>query len=851
MLPHRQRTSRRTPADLADSVPPKSNGDSLTEPSAVKQTASATAQLETSTIETDGTASLTPKSEVEPLTERRRLGPRHISVEIVIYAVLVGLAVLTRFWDLGSKTLHHDESLHTYYSWIYMIGEGYVHDPLMHGPFLFHANALVYLLFGDSDASSRYMPAFFGVLMVWLPYLLRGPRHLGRWGALAASFLFLISPAILYQSRYIRHDIYTIVGSLLFFIAIVRYIDRPERRWLFWGGVSAGLLITNHEIVFAVFAVFGGFLYGALMWGRIRSWWPNRRESVNRLIAVHVAFGAGLLALLLLFPARYKEDLLDIPWENPTREQQFDYYERVISNPLTITALLLIAAFVVGLRFILAGARDPDRREEGWLPSLLGDAPNGTVESGIRAMWADRTGLSVGIFTGAVICIFLFTSLLTNLDGLVSSTIATDGTLLYWLGQHDYRRGEQPWFYFLLLMPQYEFIAVLFGTAFGALTSWRALGGALGRWSGGRNLFFRLFLTVWFVMIFAGLSYAGEKMPWLVVHISVPATLLAAALIGGVIERAISAVRVRRVNPNWSLLLWPEWVLLTALLITGGAWLALAARLTYGQFVTTSGDRSGWRRTLTSYDARHWWLLAIPPAIALILIGGTYFWRGARRTGLTALTALTIGLALLQVHTAWRMVYQEADVPRDMLIYTQTSPDILRLMSEIDNLSEETTGGKGLRIWYDSGVSWPMQWYLRDYENKEFKGTSASNVPDDVPIVIVSNEYERGFRQALSGYTAQEYVLRWWFPEETYRDFAIAPELPPGRSAWQSRNDPHGPIEIIKSIGTTLENQLTPEGQLRLYRLMMYRDLDWANGQYNFKVYVRNDLLPFFNGIRY
>ena len=32
----------------------------------------------------------------------------------------------------------------------------------MHGPFLFHANALVYLLFGDSDASSRYMPAFFG-----------------------------------------------------------------------------------------------------------------------------------------------------------------------------------------------------------------------------------------------------------------------------------------------------------------------------------------------------------------------------------------------------------------------------------------------------------------------------------------------------------------------------------------------------------------------------------------------------------------------------------------------------------------------------------------------------------------
>jgi hypothetical protein len=55
----------------------------------------------------------------------------------------------------------------------------------------------------------------------------------------------------------------------------------------------------------------------------------------------------------------------------------------------------------------------------------------------------------------------------------------------------------------------------------------------------------------------------------------------------------------------------------------------------------------------------------------------------------------------------------------------------------------------------------------------------------------------------------------------------------------------------VKSIGDTLGHQLDPENQLRLYRLLMYRDLDWPNGQYNFKVYIRNDLLPFFNGIRY
>jgi hypothetical protein len=341
-------------------------------------------------------------------------------------------------------------------------------------------------------------------------------------------------------------------------------------------------------------------------------------------------------------------------------------------------------------------------------------------------------------------------------------------------------------------------------------------------------------------------------MPWLVVHIALPATLLAAAMIGGLIERAVIAVRNRRANQIQSLVSWAEWGLLIALLIAGASWAALAGRLTVGQFVKLdSNDHNGWRRTLTSWDARHWWLLAAPPAVAFILLGAHYLFRGPRRTGLTALAAVTIGLSLLQIHAGWRLAYQESDVPRDMLVYTQTSPDVTRLMHEIDALSEETTGGNGLKIWYDSGVSWPMQWYLRDYPNKEFKGTSISSVPDDVPVVIASTQYSNSFDDALSGYTAQEYVLRWWFPEDEYRDFAIAPELPPGRSAWKSSQDPKGIVDIIKSIGDTLGHEFTPDGQLRLYRLMMYRDLDWSNGQYNFKVYIRNDLLPFFNGIRY
>jgi hypothetical protein len=37
----------------------------------------------------------------------------------------------------------------------------------------------------------------------------------------------------------------------------------------------------------------------------------------------------------------------------------------------------------------------------------------------------------------------------------------------YWLRQQDVQRGGQPWYYYLLLLPLYEFLPLLVGTAGG------------------------------------------------------------------------------------------------------------------------------------------------------------------------------------------------------------------------------------------------------------------------------------------------------------------------------------------------------------------------------------------------
>ena len=57
--------------------------------------------------------------------------------------------------------------------------------------------------------------------------------------------------------------------------------------------------------------------------------------------------------------------------------------------------------------------------------------------------------------------------------------------------------------------------------------------------------------------------------------------------------------------------------------------------------------------------------------------------------------------------------------------------------------------------------------------------------------------------------------------------------------------------DIVGSIGESLSHLLTPEGQQGLYRLLMYRDLPVRIDSYNYTLYIRNDLVPLYNQIRY
>ena len=759
--------------------------------------------------------------------------------------LLIAATAVSRFWDLGYRTLHHDESLHVYYSWKFMTGEiPYEHNPLMHGPFLFATNALVYGLFGESNYTSRMLPALVGVLIVAAPWMLRGREFLGRWGALAAGFMLFISPAFLYYTRFIRHDPYTSLGSLILCIAIFHYLYRPRRRWMIVAFATVAILLANHEIIFAILLVFVAVLWGALLATRLQF-----------LIPVHLLAAGAAMLILLARRVFAWAPLPLIPWERPTPENTRHYYSELIQNPLVISMLLLGIGFIAACGWRLRRQVRAHAGEGGALDTLFGNSRPGSVSYGVLHALRDPEGLAIGGIVMLSIFFGLFTTFFTNPRGFQSSTFAANGTLLYWLGQQDVQRGEQPWFYFITEGLQYEWLAIFLGVAgvilTGVLLIRHALGTEASR-AASQSPLFPAFLTAWLIFMFLVLSWAGEKMPWLITHITLPAFLIGGLVLNTVVEggSAWLGSRDAAMGARW---MRPALALAAALVAIAGSGFFLSSRMTYGRWNQLSENM--WERTIPQTMLDDWWMLALPPLAALALIAFAVFRMGARRAAYGTLIGALIVMTLFQVHAGFWTTFFNGDGANDTLIYNTVGSDVTQLSNDLNEMSQLMYGDASMPVIYDNCTAWPLNWNLRDLPNRRLQATVAATDQNPPPVIIgVPDTFDGdcSMPSEIDGYTAQEYTFRWHEPEsEIYRRFAIAPELPPNRSAWGSADNAHGPGAIINSVWSSTTQLADPAGQQRLFRLLAFREMPAGVTRYRFNVYIRNDALAYYNAVRY
>jgi uncharacterized protein (TIGR03663 family) len=181
-----------------------------------------------------------------------------LTAGVLLFIGAVAIAAgLTRFWALGDRPLHHDESIHAYQSYTLSKGGDWRYDPAYHGPFLYYVNALVYKVFGASDFTARLMPAVFGLLLIAFAWPLR--RWIGKPAAAAYAIFVLTSPHFVYFSRFIREDLYSLVFTLGTILAFQRFLETDRSKWLMLSATAFALAGVTKENAYMTGVLFVGY----------------------------------------------------------------------------------------------------------------------------------------------------------------------------------------------------------------------------------------------------------------------------------------------------------------------------------------------------------------------------------------------------------------------------------------------------------------------------------------------------------------------------------------------------------------------------------------------------------------
>lgn len=365
--------------------------------------------------------------------------------------------------------------------------------------------------------------------------------------------------------------------------------------------------------------------------------------------------------------------------------------------------------------------------------------------------WLPLTGLFVGIG------VTFFTTIFTNGVGLGTGFV---GSLGYWLVQQGVQRGTQPIYYYLAITPIYEYLPMLIAAIATVVYAARAIRLRRAHFQpDGRSWADRLFLPfvfVWMIGAWVGFSYAGEKMPWLMVYLALPMIVLSGKFLGEWLDtfdwRAVIAERQ-----------WLAGLLLAVAIVAAGWAIGNLEKSFSGLQLDSLVAFSGWFSAL------------IVLAIAVLAL-----WRMSPRPGWRVMLRLAgligvMALAVLTIRTGWIWNYINYDSALEHGVYAHAGPGVKEVMRQIDELSQRTTGGKLIKVAFDADASWPFYWYLRDYPNKFQMSNTPSRTDLDVPVIISSaatwNSVDAATRKTHSYWQGH----RIWWPMEDYKKFAECP----------------------------------------------------------------------------
>ncbi len=646
-------------------------------------------------------------------------------IEIGLYLTIFLGALLLRLYNLGDRAMHHDESLHAFHSWQLSEGLGLIHNPMMHGPLQMELTAGIFFLFGDSDFTARLIYVLAGSLLTLMPFLFRS--SLGRTGGVITSLLFAISPALLYFSRFARNDILMAVFTFGIIVAMWKYLETSKVKYLYFFTGLLALSFGTKESAYLISGLIGLYLILYCLY----EVWNRTIEPIDLSITTY----PNLFVKFLKNTFTYYRGGISLSKVSPQVSlliviasvtlPQWSAFLGITENfpPISWMNITLLSekgmiGMPIGGGKVLAFT---------FVSALLGFS----FYIGYRWCWSIWWRCALIFYT---IWILIYTTLLTNIGGGIRSGIWQ--SLGYWIVQQGEARGGQPLHYYLMLTPLYEYLSLCV-----------ALFAILHYLSNPSR--FKLFLIYWCVTTFILYTVASEKMPWLLVNITVPLIVLSGHYIGNI----LTTTRVQNLTSIKNMISIISMPVACILL-----WTSIRS------FKDTNSDVS----------------TVIAITIALSLFVGLYIFikkildnQNSDRINFVII-GFVLFLAILTIRTSIHASFKNADIPVEMIVYTQTSPDLKTVAVAIDQVSLSTD----IQIDQTNGFTWPWSWYLRNRPNVGYpvynSGPIEQTITADVILVHSSNNEVSSNKIISSGFKNGVIIPhRWWFPEYTYREVSI------------------------------------------------------------------------------
>lgn len=322
-------------------------------------------------------------------------------------------------------------------------------------------------------------------------------------------------------------------------------------------------------------------------------------------------------------------------------------------------------------------------------------------------------------------------------------------------------------------------------------------------------------LVYWSISSLLAYSWAGERMPWLTVHITLPFLLASGWGLGFLIDTT-DWKRITRYSGLLAVLLLP--VFFSSLVSGLGSLL--------GEHPPFQGS------TLDQLHATARFLLSVVGTFAS-LAGIVYLlrdWAGAQILRLAAAVFFLL-MAVLTARAAYRAAFIYYDYAYEYLVYAHAAAGPKQMLKQIEEISRRTSGDKSIQVAYSSDALYPYWWYLRDYPNYRWYQDTPTRDLRDFPVIIAGEDVFNKIEPIVEDNFIRYDTMRLWWPNQDYYNLTWD-------RIWNALSNP----QIRSAVFQIWLNRDYTDYALATNQPEVFKPESW-NPSARMRMYVRRDIV--------